>query len=199
MRWARYDLGVANLELVLVVLLLVIPVTLLTGTALLPTPSLSSLRRANGLVPKRSAVTPPLWWLWSPGKGAMLHRRLRSACQMVAPVAKSRARGRRWPSHKAEPPRDGIADLAREVLQEAILLDHHVVSASRTARGLRRAQALAVLDYEVRAVEDAARRVHQLATRRAQLARPTSPGVLSLDQNIAAMESALSEFTAPGS
>jgi hypothetical protein len=182
------------LALVLVLVLLVTPVALLTGTAFLTT---STLRRANRLVPGRSAASAPLWWLWSPGTGAMLHRRLRSACELAASVATSRASTRRRLFRKVDPPRDGIADLAREVLEEAVLLDHHVVSASRTARGLPRAQALAALEYQVRAVEDAARRVHQLATRRAQLARPAGPAALSLDQRISAMEAALGELAAP--
>jgi len=54
---------------------------------------------------------------------------------------------------------------------------------------------MASLEYQVRAVEDAARRVHQLATRRALLSRPPVPDALSLDQRIAAMEEALGELT----
>jgi len=92
-------------------------------------------------------------------------------------------------------PVDGIAQLAREVLQEAVVLDRQVVSANSLARGMLRAQAMSALDFQVRGVEDAARRVHQLATRRAQLARPTAPDTLSLDQRITAMESALTELT----
>jgi hypothetical protein len=96
-------------------------------------------------------------------------------------------------------PEDGIARLAREVLEEAVILDRQVVSASYVVRGLPRAQALAALDYQVRAVEDAARRVHQLAARRAQLSRLPGVDTLSLDQRISAMEEALSELTPPHS
>jgi hypothetical protein len=90
---------------------------------------------------------------------------------------------------------DGIAELAREVLEEAVLLDRQLVAASYVARGFPRAQAMAALDYQVRSVEDAARRVHQLATRRAQLSRLPNPHALSLDQRISLMEEALGELT----
>jgi hypothetical protein len=85
------------------------------------------------------------------------------------------------------------------VLEEAVILDRQVVSASYVVRGLLRAQALAELDYQVRAVEDAARRVHQLAARRAQLSRLPGVDTLSLDQRISAMEAALSELAPPPS
>ena len=181
-------------DLVLVLIaVLALPVVILTGSAFLAT---SSLRRANRVFPSSRAVSsPPLWWLWSPGPGATLHRRLRATCELAGSVAGPLARARRWPRRRAQPATDRIAELAREVLQTAVLLDREVVTASNLTRGLPRAQALAALDYQVRGVEDAARRVHQLATRRAQLAHQEGFSALSLDQRISAMEEALNELT----
>jgi len=181
----------------LLVAVLVLPVAFLVGAAFLAT---SSLRKANQVVPGRPSVDPPLWWLWSPSMGAMLHRRLRSACQLVSSVtgpAKGGPRWRRRKGRKVAPVRDEIAELAREVIQEAVLLDRQVLSASYMARGLPRAHAFGSLDYEIRGLEDAARRVHQLAARRAMLSHLTGPEPLSLDQRIAAMEAALGELTPP--
>lgn len=176
---------------------LVLPVAFLLGAAFVAT---SSLRRANQVLPGRAAAPAPLWWLWSPGPGAMLHRRLRSACALASsvggPIRRANARPRPW-GRKGPPVSDGIADLAREVMEEAVVLDRQVLLASHMAHGVTRAHALGALDYQVRALEDAARRVHQLATRRAMLSRPSGPEQLSLDQRIAAMEAAISELTPP--
>jgi hypothetical protein len=100
----------------------------------------------------------------------------------------------RWPRRRREPVNDGIVSLAQEVLQEAVGLDHQLQSTSLLPRGVPRDQALSALDYQVRGLEDAARRVHQLATRRAQLARPAGPATLNLDERISAMEAALGEL-----
>jgi hypothetical protein len=101
----------------------------------------------------------------------------------------------RWPRRRRQPVNDGIVNLAQEVLQEAVALDQQLMSTSLLPRGVARDQALNALDYQVRGLEDAARRVHQLATRRAQLARPASPATLNLDERITAMEAALGELT----
>jgi hypothetical protein len=185
---------------------LVVVVGLLAGAAALTSYSLRySLRRANRLVAGREAPSAPVSWLWSPGPAAMLHRRLRAACKLASAVpgawrpnepAGQRARrptraSRRHPA----PPPDGIARLARDVLEEALQLDGQIVSASWLARGRPRAQALAQLDNQVGAIEDAARRVHELTDRRARLAQSTEPDALSLQQRIAAMEAALTELT----
>jgi hypothetical protein len=81
------------------------------------------------------------------------------------------------------------------VLEEALRLDSEIVTASWLARGLPRARALARFDYQVGAVEDAARRVHLLADQRARLAQSTELSSLSLQERIAAMEAAISELT----
>jgi hypothetical protein len=61
--------------------------------------------------------------------------------------------------------------------------------------GAARGQALSALDYEVRGIEDAARRVHRLATRRAQLSAGALHA-LSLQDRISSMEAALGELSA---
>ncbi len=184
---------------------LVVVVVLVAGGAALTSYSLRySLRRANRLVPGRGAPTAPLGWLWSPGPAATLHRRLRSACKLASSVPgawhprelsmKQSRRAIRVSRRRAAPARDGIAELAREVLEEALQLDGQIVSASWLARGLPRSRALAQLEYHVGAVEDAARRVHQLSDRRARLAQSTEVSSLSLQERIAAMEAAISEL-----
>ena len=146
-----------------------LPVVILTSAG---TWARFSLRRANRVGPGRSASTAPIPWLWSPGVAATLHRRLRSACQLAGSVVSSHPEPprRRWPKKDTPPPSDTIVDLAREVVQEAVELDHQLVKTSWLGRGIEKAQALAAIGYQVSAIEDAARRVHQLDARRAQVA-----------------------------
>jgi hypothetical protein len=152
--------------LLMLFLVLFVPVAFLTALATWGAVGVSSLRRANRVVPTRSAISAPLRWLWSPSPAATLHRRLRSACALAGSVEGSLPRDR-WPLRRRGPVNDGIVNLAQEVLAEAVALDHQVLSASLLARGAPRDQALSALDYQVRGLEDAARRVHQLAARRA--------------------------------
>lgn len=176
--------------LVLLAVLLA-PLAVLTGAALV---TAESLRRANRLTPGRSPTTsPPLRWLWSPSAAAQMHRRLRAACQLVGSLPQPPRKG--WRRQRKQPPLDSIAALARDVLAEAVLVDRQIVAATYIARGTPRMQAMGALDYQVRAVEDAARRVHQLAARRAQVARPPAPEAPSLEQRIAIMEEAYGELT----
>ena len=170
-------------------------VTFVTGAALIAT---TSMRRANRLLPGgRAGRTAPLRWLWSPGTGAVLHRRLRNACQLVTPIAVPSPPAQKLWRRSKPAPVDGITALAQEVLREALSLDDQVVAASRLGPGSHRSQAMAALHYQVSSVEDAARRVHQLAARRAQLARLPSEGTLSLEQRIAALEDAFGELSRP--
>jgi hypothetical protein len=185
--------------------LAVVVIGLVAGAAAVTSYSLRySLRRANRLVPGRGTPTAPLSWLWSPSPAAALHRRLRSACKLASSVPgawhprqlsphQSRRALRASRRHPAPAP-DGIAELAREVLEGSLQLDGQIVSASLLARGVPRARALAQLDHEVASMEDAARRVHQLAERRARLSQSTESS-LSLQERIAAMEAAISELT----
>ena len=180
--------------LLMLFLVLFVPVAFLMALAGWGALGVSSLRRANRVVPSRSAISAPLRWLWSPSPAAMLHRRLRSACALAGSVEGSLPRDR-WPRRGREPVNDGIVSLAQEVLKEAVALDRQLVSTSLLPRGVTRDQSLTAVDYQVRALEEAARRVHQLATRRAQLARPAGPATLNLDERISAMEAALGELT----
>ena len=180
---------------------LLLPFVVLSGATFYAT---SALRRANRLFPGRTtgSTRPPLRWLWSPGSAAMLHRRLKAACQLAGPVAGlTTARPATpwsawWRRSSKRVQYDGIAELAREVLNEAAQLDRQVVAASYLARGLPRSRALAGLDDQVRALEDAARRVHELAVRRGSIVQSGGTGLLSLDQRIAAMEAAMIELGA---
>lgn len=186
--------------------LLVVIVGVLGGAVALTSYSLRySLRRANRLVPGARGPSAPVSWLWSPRPAATLHRRLRSACKLASSVPGAWS-PRELPTHQIRralrpsrrhrtPARDGIAELAREVLEGALRLDGQIVSSNLLARGHPRARALAQVAYQVGALEDAARRVHQLAERRAQLAEPSEVSSLSLQDRIAAMEAAINELT----
>lgn len=186
--------------LVLLLTFLVAPVTLVAGAFAVVA---KHLHRANQLLPGRRSRNAPLRWLWSPSLPAMMHRRLRLACQLAGaavPVGTALLPGSRPRSvlrrQRAAPP-DAIAELARDVVREAATLDEHVVTASCMARGLPRAQALDDLERKVRAIEDAARRVNQLASRRNNAAKHLGGTSLSLDQRIKAMEEAFGELTSP--
>lgn len=157
------------------------------------------MRRATRVAPVRAAVAAPIPWLWSPGIAASLHRRLRCACRLAQTVEDARPEPprRRWSQRNLPPPVDPIVGLAREVVQEAVRLDRELISTSWLSRGASRARAMAAVAYRVNAVEDAARRVHQLETRRSRAAAPPEPaGELSLEERISAVEAAFGELSA---
>ena len=142
--------------------------------------------RPGGHAPSPASLGLPAGQLGTGGLAAPRNcRRTRAVGRCGRPGAPRR--GRR--------PRDGIAELAREVLEGAVRLDGQIVSSNLLARGHPRAQALAQVEYQVGAIEDAARRVHQLAEQRARLAQSSEVSSLSLQDRIAAMEAALSELT----
>jgi hypothetical protein len=169
---------------------LVAPVVLLGAGAAFAT---YYLQRANRVGTSRVGPVP-LAWLWSPSPAAMLHRRLRSACQVASSAVGSLATSQRR-RRRGRTLADSIAELAKEVIAEAVRLDQQLVPTSRLARGVPRARALAALDQQVALVEDAAARVSRLAARRAQLSGPAGPVALSLSERIAAMEAALGELS----
>lgn len=110
---------------------------------------------------RRNRVSPavrspaPLVWLWSPGRPARLHRRLRDS---VADIHLA-------PSRRSHPlPSVSVDELRRELEYQAVELDHHVVVASRQRRSQRR-PLLESLDVRVQEVE-------QLSLRLSRLARP---------------------------
>ncbi len=178
--------------LVTFVVVLVLPVTLLSTAGFWAS---LSLRRANKVAPGRSATVAPLRWLWSPSAAASLHRRLRAVCQLASSIETPKDPPRKWPRRRPRQRSDAIEELAREVVQEAVQLDRELVTVNWLARGLQRDQAMMALDYQVRAVEDAARRVHELAARRARASFPGGPPALTLHERITAMESAVAELT----
>ena len=171
-----------------------LPFVLLTSGA---TWARFSLRRANRVGPGRSTATAPIPWLWSPGVAASLHRRLRTACHLAGTVISSRPEPprRRWPKKNTPAPVDSIVELAREVVQEAVELDRELVTTSWLARGLPKAQALAALGYRVSAVEDAARRVHQLDASRSRISNTPGAVGLTLGERISVMEAAFGELS----
>jgi hypothetical protein len=184
-------LSVDDVLLVLVVVLVIPTMLLMTGGLWAGT----SLRRANKVAPGRSVGAAPLRWLWSPGEAASLHRRLRAACQLAGSVIPQEQDSRRWAKRRRKQPTDAITLLAGDVVEEAVQLDRELVSTSWMARGLPKSQALAALSYRVKTVEDAARRVHELAARRTRIALIGNPTSLSLDERITAMEAAFHELT----
>lgn len=188
-------MGFVSDLLVTVTLVFFLPAVLLTSVG---TWARFSLRRANRVGPGRSAASAPIPWLWSPGMAATLHRRLRSACRLARAVEESRPPPprRRWSQRNLPPQGDAIVDLAREVVREAMQLDRELVTASWLARGVPKVQAMAALAYRVSAVEDAARRVHQLETKRTSISSPPGPAGLSLDERISVVETAFGELSA---
>ena len=65
--------------LLMLFVVLFVPVAFMVALATWGALGVSSLRRANKVVPTRSAISAPLRWLWSPSPAAVLHRRLRSS------------------------------------------------------------------------------------------------------------------------
>lgn len=153
------------------------------------------LRRSNRVGPGLTARGVPFTWLWSPGAAASLHRRLRSACQLAASVAGPARRVRRGRGRRS-PGLGSVAELAREVMDEAVRLDGELLAMRVAYQGAARAHALASLDDQVRQVEDAARRVHNLAGRQAMLVSSAGGNPLSLSERIASMEAAMGELHA---
>lgn len=89
--------------------------------------SIRRLVRRNKVTPD-AAVAPPVSWLAHPSAPARLHRRLRNA------VAAARA------SVAAAPSAPRLADLATEMEQEAIALDHQLVAIARLPTSERKAR-----------------------------------------------------------
>ncbi|HET9058628.1 MAG TPA: hypothetical protein VFN61_01810 [Acidimicrobiales bacterium] len=180
--------------LVLLLTFLVAPVALVAGAVAVVA---NHLQRANRLLPGRKFRDAPLRWLWSPSIPAMMHRRLRLACQLASSIAPPSPARRRWARTAKTASVDAIAGLAGDVVKEAMSVDQHVFAASCMPRGLGKARALDDLELQVRAVEDAARRVHQLAARRNSLSLGHGTGDLNLQQRIKAMEEAFGELAPP--
>jgi hypothetical protein len=115
------------------------------------------LQRANRVSPGVRSPAPTSW-LWVPSQPARLHRRLRAAVREVAlpPARRRDALGAGLT----------VEELRRELTQQAVELDHHLVLAARHTR-TRRRTVLVELDGHVTQVE-------QLSLRLTRLSR--SPG-----------------------
>lgn len=109
------------------------------------------LERSNRVVPSRPTPAP-VTWLVSPARPAQLHRRLRNA---VAP-------GHQPPRKRAEAPTPGsLPALRRDLEDQAVTVDHHLVQVANRPRAYRRHE-LVALDVQVRQVEALSQRVRQL-------------------------------------
>jgi len=84
------------------------------------------LRRANRVAPGR-ATAAPLWWMWTPGPAAVLHRRLRAAV----------AGARYAVAMTGVAPVDPLRDSLRELEEVAATLDDGVVAAATIPRPMR--------------------------------------------------------------
>lgn len=121
------------------------------------------LGRSNRLVPGRSSPVP--WqWRWSLGKPAMLHRRLRRACQMVVAATGGpdayRRRTKWW--RRSSQDTSVLHTTGRLLLDQALSLEEQLVAVDRGGASWRRMH-MARLSGEVRSVEAAALRLAQLS------------------------------------
>jgi hypothetical protein len=121
------------------------------------------LRRRNRLVPDRRTAAP-LTWRWSPRRAALLHRRLRRSCELIAAVLGDASRPRRrlpLPRRRQEVPGTVLETAGRELLERAVVADARLADIERRGPAWRRLQLPAVA-AEVSAIESAALRLVQL-------------------------------------
>lgn len=171
------DLLTALVVVFLVMTVLFVAAMILGGRALV---------RSNRVSPKQRTPAP-LVWLASPRGGARLHRRLRGA------AATARA------ATSALPGAMDVSDLARRLEHDAVVLDHHLVAASRVGPASARRQSLAPIERDVRRVEVAAARVAAIA--RTPRPFPGFPGrqgdvVEEVTDRLDALEAAIAEVAA---
>lgn len=164
-------------------LLLALATTGLVIAALWAIAAVLVMRRVH----RRNRVSPgvrsnaPLTWLWSPRTAPRLHRRLR-AC-VVSAHASTTSTGRR--------PCAPITELADDLEQCAVRLDHDLVAADRVPRAVR-GQPLAELRRSVAQVEQLAVRIERLGGSWADDGSPA--GVAALGHRVDAVETALRDL-----
>jgi hypothetical protein len=107
------------------------------------------LRRRNRVSPGTRTLAP-LGWLWSPGRAARLHRRLRAAVHT--------ARFRVTATSRRYLPASQVDDLVDELCRHATAIDDQLVLARRAPGPVRR-RLLAEVETEVRTVEGLAGRI----------------------------------------
>jgi hypothetical protein len=147
------------------------------------------LRRANRLV-KGRPTQAPMSWLWSLRRSAVLHRRLRSVCQLaLASVSFPPPRRRR---HRAAgSPLDRVA---HELVEQALVVDSRLVAADRLG-GAHRRRALAGLAVEVDGLALQACRLRDLtAAWHDYVDAPSRLPTAALAHELDAMEAALGEL-----
>jgi hypothetical protein len=118
------------------------------------------LRRLHRVHPDRPS-TAPMTWLVVPARHARMHRRLRNAV---------RAARLAIPAPTASDPSLSLPQLREQMEQQAVVVDHQVVIASRLGRSQRR-RMLMRLEADVTKVEDIAERLVTLDARPAHLPR----------------------------
>jgi hypothetical protein len=178
---------VANFLTALAVVALVIGAALAVGTTL----AMRALIRANRVASGRRSAAP-LSWLASPRAPARLHRRLQRAVRVSDFAVGSLA-----------PAAVPLRDVARELVERAVGVDDWLVAAYGLHPQARRFR-LAQLSDEVREIEMAAARLHQISAdwRRCLDQATASQGLPlpDLHQRLDAVEAALRDLApAPAS
>jgi hypothetical protein len=126
----------------------------------------SRLQRGVRLVPGRRADVP--WqWRWSPGRAAMLHRRLQRACQTVLAATGGPSAHRPRPRRRRGRRRAGteasvLQTTGRALLDQAVGIDLRLVAAHRGGSTWRRLH-LPALSAEVATLEASSVRLAQLS------------------------------------
>jgi len=96
------------------------------GTALF----VRRLHRANRLVATHASAAPTRW-LWSWRRTAVLHRRLRRACQVARQSAGSPSPAGGRARRRGRPPTSPLARVGQELVDAAVALDSRLVGADR--------------------------------------------------------------------
>jgi hypothetical protein len=128
-----------------------------------------SLRRHNRVAAAKVVTPAPLHWLVSPGWAARLHRRLRQSARLARHAAERR-------------PASPVAELADDLVRQAVVVDVEVMAAARLPAGARWA-ALTTLSQRTATVSATATRLAGLAARQASGPDPAAD-LAQLDQRL---------------
>jgi hypothetical protein len=152
------------------------------------------VRRANR-VSLAMPCDAPLRWMWSPGRPAQLHRRLRRATRMVdAATSPLTPPARRHRNRRAG--EGGVLDATgRELVRRAVTLDGRLVACDRGGPSWRRQQ-LAELAREVSTLESSAARLASLSIdlRRHLDETAGASGGSDIELGLDALEAAIGEL-----
>jgi hypothetical protein len=164
----------------LVTVLLAMGALLLALSTLTVWLAVRSVRRRNRVSP-RVPTSAPAGWLWSPGTGAQLHRRLRRC------VVSARAAVGALPRRAAGSP--VLGGLVEQLESEACAVDRHLVAAGRCPPAPRR-RLLHEAHAEVVRIEGLTERILRMA-RTWPLAGAPAP--VPLRERLDALEGAVGE------